>query len=185
MDQLWWYVTRSSGIIAWLAATAAVVIGLIAATRRSRAAARRRWWVDLHQGFAALACLFAGLHVVAILADGFVDLTVADVLIPLWGAGGDIGLAAGVIGLYVLIAVEVTSVAMPRLPRWAWRAVHETSFAVFALGTAHAALIGTDTTNPVLRWLGIAGIALVTALVIQRLSGLARSWRLVIDKSTT
>jgi DMSO/TMAO reductase YedYZ heme-binding membrane subunit len=185
MSELWWYVTRSSGLVAWLAATGAIGAGLVGATRRHRGAIRRRWWVDVHRGFAGLACVFAAVHVVAILADSFVDFTILDVAVPFWGGNGDFGLATGVIGLYLLAAIEVTSFAMHRLPRWAWRAVHETSYALFALGTTHAALIGTDASNPAVRALGISGIALIVVLVAVRVRALARQRRLVFARTTT
>lgn len=185
MSQVWWYITRSSGLVAWLAATGAVSAGLAGATVRHRRAKRRRWWVDVHQGFAGLACFFAAVHVVAILADNFVDFTVLDVAVPFWGGQGDLGLASGVIALYLLAAIEATSLAMHRLPRWAWRTVHETSFALFALGTTHAALLGTDAQNPVVRAIGIGGITLIIVLVAVRIRTLARQGRLAFRRSTT
>lgn len=185
MGQLWWYLARSSGVMAWIAATGSVAAGLVGATRRSPDAARRRWWIDLHRGFAGLACALAALHVITILADGFIDFTLADALVPFWGAGGDLGLAAGVLALYLLAAIEATSFAMHRLPRWAWRTVHETSFGLFALATVHASLVGTDSTNPAVRGLGIAGIALVVALTVDRLRRRFKHPRLVRTSSTT
>jgi predicted ferric reductase len=63
------------------------------------------------------------------------------------GAGGDwhpLAVAWGIVGLYLLLAVELTSLAMSRLPRRLWRRVHMASFLVFATTSVHALTAGTD-----------------------------------------
>ena len=79
--------------------------------------------------------------------------------------------ALGVVAVWALVAVEITSLMMKRLPRRFWRAVHLTSYATFWLASVHGALAGTDRSA----WLyqataGASIVAVVWALSV-RLSG--------------
>jgi DMSO/TMAO reductase YedYZ heme-binding membrane subunit len=49
-----------------------------------------------------------------------------------------------VVAAWGLIAVELTSLAMRRLPRRVWRLVHLSSYLVFWSTSLHAAYAGTD-----------------------------------------
>ena len=53
----------------------------------------------------------------------------------------------GVISFWVLLAIEVTSLAMRHLPRRVWHAIHLSSFGLFVTATVHAFTAGTDALN--------------------------------------
>ena len=57
--------------------------------------------------------------------------------------------ALGVVGCWLLAAVEGTSLLMRKLPRKLWRAVHLSSYVLFWTSTAHLLLAGTDARNPI------------------------------------
>jgi DMSO/TMAO reductase YedYZ heme-binding membrane subunit len=77
--------------------------------------------------------------------------------------------ALGVVALYLLVAVEITSLLMRRLPRRLWRAVHMSSFATFLLSTLHAVTAGTDARNSVLILAVNVAVAAVLFLTLVRL----------------
>lgn len=63
------------------------------------------------------------------------------------------GVAWGIVALYVLalyllVAAELTSLAMRHLPRGLWHAIYLSSFAIFVLVTVHAFSAGADATEP-------------------------------------
>lgn len=64
--------------------------------------------------------------------------------------------------LYLLVAVEATSLATRRLPRRVWRTVHLTSYVLFWAATFHFMLAGTDAPHPLAR----LGIDVVAAAVV-------------------
>ena len=70
-------------------------------------------------------------------------------------------MAWGIAGMYLLAAVELTSLARPRVPRRVWRRVHYAGFAVYALTTVHGLTAGTDARAPAF----LAANAVVAALV--------------------
>jgi DMSO/TMAO reductase YedYZ heme-binding membrane subunit len=173
-SQVWWFVARSSGIIAWALLTLSVVWGLLLSTKVSatRIAARKlrpAWILDLHRHLGGLAVIFTAIHLIGIAADSYVTFGWADIFVPMaseWKPGA---VAFGVVSLYLLLAIEATSLAIRRLPRTAWRWVHRTSFVLYATATYHGILAGTDAGNQWFRvasWISIAVVVVLTARLL-------------------
>ena len=49
--------------------------------------------------------------------------------------------------MYLLVAIEITSLAMRKMPRRTWHAVHLTSYVLFVVATVHGLTAGTDRHN--------------------------------------
>jgi len=111
---------------------------------------------------------FVALHLAGIVADTFVPFGVADVLVPLASSWHPIPVAAGIVAFYLLLAVEVTSLARHRLPHRLWKGVHALSFVLFATATAHILTAGTDTDDGWALWPVIAVTMAVTFLAVAR-----------------
>lgn len=142
--QFWWYVARSSGIVSWLMLTATVIWGILLSTKAFPNQRRPLWLVAMHRWLATLMLIFLAIHIAALVADKYVTFGLADVTVPYasdWKPGA---VALGVIGMWLLIAVQITSVIMNRLPRSIWRTVHLTSYVAFWLTAMHSAYAGTD-----------------------------------------
>jgi predicted ferric reductase len=170
-SQLTWYVARSAGIVSWALLTASVVWGLAMTTRIARGHVRTAWLVALHRYLGGLAAIFVGVHVAAILLDDYVHFDLASVLVPFasnWRPGA---VAWGVVALYVLLAVELTSLARARLSKPVWRAVHYASFPLFVLATVHGLTAGTDAHTALFRWIAVLAIGAVSALIAIRVAG--------------
>jgi hypothetical protein len=88
-------------------------------------------------------------------------LGLANVLVPLTGDWHPLAVAWGIAGMYLLLAVELTSLARPRVPRRLWRRVHYAGFAVYLLTTVHGLAAGTDGRAPAF----LVANAVVAALV--------------------
>lgn len=168
--QLTWYVARSSGLLAWTLLTASVLWGLLLSTKILGRAPRPSWLLDLHRYLGGLATLFTVLHVVAIIVDGYVSFSVVDVLVPLASTWKPGPVAWGVVSLYLLLAVELTSLARHRLPRPLWRATHMASFPLFVMATVHGVTAGTDGRTWLYEALAVLGLMAVSGLVSVRLS---------------
>lgn len=157
-----WYVARAAGMVSWIMLTAAVVLGLLLSTRFLQDRHRPAWLTDLHRFLGGSAVVFTLLHVGALLVDDYVDFGLVDVLVPFasdWRPGA---VAWGVVAFWVLVAVEGTSLAMRRLPRRAWKAVHASSLGLFWVASFHAAGAGTDVSAP---WYGAISVVLTVATV--------------------
>jgi hypothetical protein len=143
-ERFWWYVARSSGIVSWLLLSAAVLWGLLYSSRMIPVRSAPRWLLDLHRFLGGIATIFVGVHLGALVLDSYVKFGPADLLVPLASSWKPGPVAWGVVALYLLVAVELTSLAMRRLPRSWWRAIHASSFVLFAVATVHVLTAGTD-----------------------------------------
>jgi len=143
-SHLWWYVARAGGLVAWGLVLASCTWGLLHALRTFGRRPSPSWMLSTHRYLSALAIAFVAVHVVAILVDGYVQFSLADVLVPLVSSWHPVAVAWGIVGMYVLVAVELTSLARARLTPKVWRGVHMLSYVLLALVTVHLLTAGTD-----------------------------------------
>ena len=74
-DKVWWYATRSAGIVAWVLLALSVLWGLALSTKVFGKRPRPNWLLDLHRFLGGLAVVFTAVHVVAIVFDSFVSFS--------------------------------------------------------------------------------------------------------------
>ncbi len=167
-EQIWWYVARSGGIVALVLAFASVVWGLLVSSKYFDGIARRATVLAMHRWLGGLTVIFTAIHVVALYLDSYVQFSVAALLVPFVSAWKPVEVAAGVVAMWLLAAVQGTSLMMRRLPRRFWKWIHLASFAMLPLGAWHGIAAGTDSGEPWFRF-GLAGlIGLTTFLTAWR-----------------
>lgn len=164
-----WYLARALGIVAYALLTASMLWGLWLSTRvPSRRG--RPWLLEVHRALGGLAVLFTLGHLGALLADSYVDLAPVEVLVPFAGDWQPAAVAGGVVALYLLLAVEVTSLLRRSLARRTWRKVHLAAFGAYLMATAHFLSAGTDAGGRLALSLTLAGLALVATGTIHRVT---------------
>src|SRR5437764_4266652 len=147
-SQITWYAARASGIVAWALAAASVIWGLALSTRALGRSPRPAWLFDLHRFLGGIALVFTAVHVGAILLDTYVHFSIVNVLVPFTGTWHPVAVAWGIAAFYLLLAVELTSLARAHVSKRLWRRVHFGSFVLFASSTVHALTAGTDARSP-------------------------------------
>ncbi len=145
--QFWWFMARGSGIVAWLMLTASVLWGIVLSSGAFPKHRRPAWLLDLHRWLGGLTLAFVAVHVASLIADSYVSFSLVDVLVPFAADWKPIPVAGGVIAFWGLVAVQLTSLAMKRLPRRVWRSIHLTSYLVFWLSSLHGTFAGSDSSN--------------------------------------
>src|SRR4051794_37868696 len=143
-NELWWYVARSCGLVGYALLAAGVLWGLAVSGRFRNRAVTPAWVLDLHRHLGGLSVIFVALHVAGLLCDKYVHFGPAAIFVPLASTWRPGAVAWGVAAMYLLIAVEMTSLARRVLPRRIWRATHLLSFPLFALSTVHLLQSGSD-----------------------------------------
>lgn len=146
--QIWWFLARGSGIVAWLFLTAAVLWGITLSTDLFAKRRRPAWLLDLHRALGAMSLVMVAVHLAALIADSYVEFTILDVVVPFASDWKPWPVALGVFALWGLVVVEATSLVMKRLPKRLWRGLHLTSYLTFFLTSLHGTFAGTDATNP-------------------------------------
>lgn len=169
--QLSWYLTRSSGMVAWVALVASLVLGVLLATRVLKPADRPAWLLAMHRWLAGIAVVATALHLLTLVTDSYVHFSWAEILVPGASQWKPLAVAVGVVSLYLLVAVQITSVMMRRLSRRVWKAVHFGSYVLVWMVSVHAGLAGTDVTNRVYQGVALALlIAAVSATIVRVLT---------------
>ena len=163
-EQLWWYVARSGGIVALLLTGSSVLLGLVMSTRIMKGASSPQWLNGTHRWLGGLSVTFTGVHVLALALDTFVSFGVLDILVPFASSWKPGAVAWGIVTMYLLLAVQITSMLGKRIPRTWWKRVHATSFLLFWTGLVHGATAGTDASQPAYI-VGMAALTLLTAFL--------------------
>jgi predicted ferric reductase len=169
-----WYVARAGGLIAWGLLAASVVWGIALSTRILGRRPRPAWLLDLHRYLGGLGVVFVVVHVGAIMADSYVPFGPVATFVPFAGSWHPAAVAWGIVALYLLLAVELTSLLRSHLPLRVWRRVHYLSFAVFVLATAHGLSAGTDSNTSAMILTFLVVCAVVALLVTVRVVGIDR-----------
>lgn len=158
---IWWYLSRASGIVAWLMLTASVLWGIVLATDLFPKWRRVPWLLAMHRWLAGLTFFFIAGHLATLLFDSYAHFRLVDLFVPMASSWKPTAIAVGVVALWILIAVELTALAMKRLSRKWWRDVHIASYFVFWSVSIHGALTGTDTSKPLYSLTAILALAAV------------------------
>ena len=106
--------------------TLSILWGLALSTRLIRRKGVPAWLLDLHKFLGTLSIVFVGVHLLALWADNFVYFGPGELFVPFaspWRPGA---VAWGIAATYLLVAIQLTSWMMKRLPRKLWHSVHLT-----------------------------------------------------------
>lgn len=166
--QFWWYVARASGMVAGVLLVLTMVWGLLASTKYLRRPGLPAWLVDLHRGLGGLTVGFIALHLVALVADGTVHFSWAELFVPFASAWRRGPVAWGIGAFWGLVIVEGSSLLQRRIGRRTWRRLHFLAYPVALFAAVHAATAGTDASNPLFQLISIGSIVLLTLMVIAR-----------------
>lgn len=175
--QIWWYLTRASGIIAWTLLVVSVIWGILLSTRLFQPKDNPAWLLDLHKYLSGLSFLFVIFHMATLYVDQYAHFSVPNLLIPFnsqylkseFANLGNLPTALGVITFWLMLSIILTSLVMKSLPRKFWKAIHYLSYASVLLVSFHAGWVGTDVRAWGYRLLAIFLILLTTTATITRI----------------
>ena len=154
--------------MSWALLTLAVIGGLQLSTRLVRRPAPA-WVLDVHRFVAGLAVVFLGVHLVGLVADTFIGFGPADLFVPFVSSYRPGAVALGIVSMYLLLAIEITSLLMKRMSRKVWHGIHLTSYVLFPLATLHGLTAGTDRHNDLFRLACLAAAAVVLFMSLVRI----------------
>ena len=162
-----WYLSRASGMVAWIVLGITCLWGILLVTRMLKPADRPAWLLDLHRYLGVLSLVTTAAHMAALVGDNYVYFgwqravraagqsvehrrhhVGRDRVLP---AGGHPGARRGL---------------MKWLPRRLWHAIHLLSYVLFAMVTVHGFMAGSDSTNIVFFAVACGGIAILTFALV-------------------
>ncbi len=165
-----WYASRATGVVSLLLLSLVMIGGLVV-NRQGRLPGLPRFGVtSLHRSVSLLAVVFVAVHVITAIADPFVTIRIAAVVIPFTSRYEPFWLGLGAVSLDLIIALIVTSLARARIGRRTWRGLHWLAYAAWPVAFAHSIGSSTDLQYGALRTLAIGCALAVLAAVGWRIS---------------
>ena len=177
--KVWWYVSRSTGVVAWALLALAVLWGLALSTRALGRRSPAPWLLDVHRFLGGLAVIFTIVHFVTLSFDPWMKseygYKLTQAFVPFTSTWKPGPMAWGIVAFYLLLAVELTSLIKNRLPQKFWRGVHLASYPLYAMATIHLLTAGSDNQNSLLRWSVLATVGAVVFFTVYRIIGPGRA----------
>jgi methionine sulfoxide reductase heme-binding subunit len=165
-----WYLTRSTGLIAFVLLTVATCFGVAATQRALASPAWPRFATQtLHRNLSLLGMALLLVHIVTTLLDTYVNVGWLAFVVPGTSHYRTPWVALGTIGFDLLLLVSLTSLARLRMPGRLWRTVHWSTYVAWPITLVHFLKTGTDTGV----WglgLGLVCAALVVGAAVLRLA---------------
>jgi methionine sulfoxide reductase heme-binding subunit len=168
-DPTLWYVTRGAAATAYLLLTAVMAFGIILSFRGLEGLMRGWRVYDLHQVLTLLLLGFIGLHLVTLYLDPFEPFSLLKLVWPFAETYRPLGTALGVLTLYLLVLVALSSWARRLLSTRLWHLLHLASYVAFILVTIHGLLTGADSQTPWMLGVYTGSSALVVLLTLGRI----------------
>jgi len=163
--QTWWFVVRSTGLVAYLLLSVSVIGGLLLSTHLFGRRPPPKWMLDWHRFVSGLGVVFTVLHLISILIDDYIEFRIIDLLVPFASEWRPVAVGWGVLALYLALAVEGTSLLRQRMsPVW-WRRIHYLSLPLFVLITVHLLTAGEDADHPLVLVL-VGGLTATVLLLL-------------------
>jgi DMSO/TMAO reductase YedYZ heme-binding membrane subunit len=163
-----WVLLRAAGIASFLMLFLSVAWGLVATTsivtkRVSKPSA------NLFHAFVATTGLaLLVVHLGLLLVDGFMPFSLASIALPMASDYRPLAITAGVVAMYAVVTVVVSSWLRRSIgTRW-WRRLHVLAVPAFTLALAHGVFAGTDTERPWMFALYAASGLVVVFLILVR-----------------
>lgn len=164
-----WDAARAGGFAAYVLLSAAVAVGLVLRNRWQTVRWPRIVTNELHGYLSLLALVFIAVHVLAVFVDPFTRFGLAEILVPLVSHYRPLWMGLGILALYLLLAVWLTSRLRARIGFRTWRAIHYAAYAVYTAATVHGLGTGSDTRSLWALSLYACSVLVVGALVARRL----------------
>lgn len=170
-----WYASRATGIVCLMLTTAVVLLGLLVSRQGRLPGLPKFGVVHLHRYLSLLAVGFVGLHILTAIADSYVSISIAAVIIPFVSAYKPFWLGLGAVSIDLMAAVILTSLIRARIGRKTWRAVHWLAYAAWPVALLHSIGTGPDLRGGPLLDLTIGSGIAVLAAIGWRLAGTLRA----------
>ncbi len=164
----YWYLTRSSGVVALILLTLTVVVGVLDVARVGGPSWPRFVVDGIHRTGSLLAVIFLGVHVATAVLDSFAPISLVDAFVPFTGTYRPIWLGLGALASDLLLAIAVTSLVRRRVGHRAWRAIHWLAYASWPIAVIHGYGTGSDVTQAWLQWTNAACVLLVLGAILAR-----------------
>ena len=147
--QIWWYVTRASGLTGYFLLWLSMVWGFAIPTGMIRPFLENVFTYDFHEHLSLLGIGFVIVHVVVLLFDKYLPFSILQILVPFLDTYRPLWVGLGIISFYLLLLVTFTFYIRQRIGAKAFRSIHILSLVSYLGTTLHGLFAGTDSALPI------------------------------------
>ncbi len=179
-DSWAWYIIRGSGLTAAVLLVLLMIsgIGMVTGLTYKVLSPLKAWVVHKALGIALGVAVL--LHVFTLLFDHYVSFSIWQILVPFLSTYSNhttifgltfaaVGVALGVLSLYGLAVVILSSLGWIETRQSWWKFLHYLSYFVFAFVFIHALQTGTDLKAGFLRAIWLIFTLIIVVMIISRL----------------
>jgi len=169
-----WYLTRASGLVAFVLLWASVALGLLQATGLLKGVSAPAASLEIHQYVSVGALYATTFHAVILLWDHYIPFRLWDLLIPFGSSYKPLLVGPGSLGFYIALLAAVTTYFRNKMNSKTWRALHQFSLLGFFAAMIHGLALGTDSNLWAVGFMyRFAFISVAVLLVARVLKGVA------------
>ncbi|HAT73836.1 MAG: hypothetical protein US30_C0004G0063 [Candidatus Moranbacteria bacterium GW2011_GWF2_36_839] len=169
-----WYLTRASALIGFFLLYLSIFFGIAIRNPLLRKIISPIYSLDIHGWISVQALLFALLHGVSLLFDKFLAFNLANIFVPFFPLSESatkvgvepIYLAMGIISLYLMLILIVSSYLRKFINFRVWRLIHFFNLVLWIFVILHALQLGTDMKNLIVRNIFIYANAFLMLLFV-------------------
>ncbi|MGD0274260.1 MAG: ferric reductase-like transmembrane domain-containing protein [Gaiellaceae bacterium] len=167
-DPTFWILARASGLTAYVLLTLSVLWGIVVKSRPFGSRFRQAAVVDTHRTLAALGLGALVIHATSLVLDKTVRIPVQALFIPGLSSYRPNSVAIGVLTAELMVVVYASFSLRKRIGFKNWRRLHWATYLLFAGGTAHGLLSGSDSGRAWALAIYVCAIASVAAAITWR-----------------
>jgi DMSO/TMAO reductase YedYZ heme-binding membrane subunit len=161
---LTWILIRGSGIAAFALLSGSVVWGLMISSKVFGRAVKAKGLQWIHESIGLAAVLATVVHLVALVADEYIEFTWSQVLVPGLSTWEPLPVALGVVSFWTMVVVAFSFYVKKWIGQKTWRTIHFLSYGALLGALIHGITAGTDSSNPFVAGM-YAGVFVVVVLL--------------------
>jgi methionine sulfoxide reductase heme-binding subunit len=143
-----WIILRAAGVAAYVAFFLSVAWGLISSTSLVTKRISKPTSTAFHATVASAGLALLAIHMVGLFVDRFVPFSLSDLVIPLKSDYRPVSVGFGIVAMYGMVVILVSSWLRKRLGTVWWRRLHLLAVPMFTLSLLHGLFAGSDSGRP-------------------------------------
>lgn len=164
--QVWWYVTRASGLTGYFLLWFSMVWGFGIGSKIFQPILEGTFTYDFHEHLSLIGLGFIVLHVIVLLFDKFLPFNLLQILIPFTDSYRPLWVGLGIISFYIMMLVTVTFYLRQQIGSAAFRYIHILSLVSYIGSTLHGLFAGTDSALPIAMFLYVGTFLIFVFLTV-------------------
>jgi methionine sulfoxide reductase heme-binding subunit len=156
-----WIILRAAGIGAYVTLFLSVTFGLMATSAPFDKRFAKQSAISIHQFLSTVGLVLLGVHIGGLLLDSYVPFGPKQILVPGASTYRPVAVALGVVGMYAMVVVLVSSWMRRHYSARLWRRLHLFAVPAFVLSMVHGIFAGADASR---RWMFL--VYVTTACIV-------------------